>query len=105
MITLTAKIDLLSGDNKTLSLSSSNATANNISSPLGAVLGLKKEGKNYVWRSGSEKVTIRGNVWYHQYERVGGEAVDFVKKFYNKTYTSLQKNRIWRDVLLTFYIG
>ena len=46
MITLTAKIDLLSGDNKTLSLSSSNATENNISSPLGAVLGLKKEGKN-----------------------------------------------------------
>lgn len=48
---------------------------------------LKKEGKNYVWGSGSEKVTIRGNVWYHQYERVGGEAVDFVKRFYNKTYT------------------
>lgn len=47
---------------------------------------LKKEGKNYVWGSGSEKVTIRGNVWYHQYERIGGEAVDFVKKFYNKTY-------------------
>lgn len=47
---------------------------------------LKKEGKNYVWGSGSEKVTIRGNVWFHQYERVGGEAVDFVKKFYNKTY-------------------
>lgn len=47
---------------------------------------LKKEGKNYVWGSGSEKVTIRGNVWFHQYERVGGEAVDFVKRFYNKSY-------------------
>ncbi len=47
---------------------------------------LKKEGKNFVWGSGSEKVTIRGNVWFHQYERVGGEAVDFVKRFYNKTY-------------------
>lgn len=47
---------------------------------------LKKEGKNYVWGSGSEKVTIRENVWFHQYERVGGDAVDFVKKFYNKTY-------------------
>lgn len=44
---------------------------------------LKRSGKEYVWRDGSQKVTIRGNLWYHQYERIGGDAVDFVRWFYN----------------------
>lgn len=35
---------------------------------------------------GTQKVTIRGNLWFHQYERVGGDAVGFVRKFYNKEY-------------------
>ena len=35
---------------------------------------------------GGQKVTIRGNLWYHQYEQVGGDAVDFVRRFYNKSY-------------------
>ena len=47
---------------------------------------LKRSGKEYQWRNGSEKVTIRGNLWYHQYEEVGGDAIDFVRKFYNKNY-------------------
>ncbi len=47
---------------------------------------LKKEGKQYVWGSGSDKVSIKGNYWYHQYEQVGGDAVDFIKKFENKSY-------------------
>ena len=37
-------------------------------------------------RSGSEKVTVRGNLWFHQYEQVGGDAIDFVRRFYNKLY-------------------
>ena len=45
---------------------------------------LKRSGKEYQWRDGSEKVTIRGNLWYHQYEEVGGDAIDFVRKFYNR---------------------
>ena len=44
---------------------------------------LKRSGKEYVWRDGSEKVTVRGNLWFHQYERIGGDAVDFVRRFYN----------------------
>lgn len=44
---------------------------------------LKHSGKEYVWRDGSEKVTVRGNLWFHQYERIGGDAVDFVRQFYN----------------------
>lgn len=47
---------------------------------------LKKSGAEYQWRDGSDKVTIRGNLWYHQYEEVGGDAIDFVRKFYDKDY-------------------
>ena len=44
---------------------------------------LKRSGKEYVWRDGSDKVTVRGNLWFHHYERVGGDAVDFVRRFYH----------------------
>ena len=38
---------------------------------------LKRSGKEYEWRDGGAKVTVRGNLWYHQYEQVGGDAIDF----------------------------
>ena len=47
---------------------------------------LKRSGREYEWKDGSAKVTVRGNLWYHQYERVGGDAVDFVRRYYNKSY-------------------
>lgn len=47
---------------------------------------LKRSGKEYEWRDGSQKVTVRGNLWFHQYERVGGDAVDFVRKYMGKSY-------------------
>lgn len=47
---------------------------------------LKRSGSEYEWLDGTQKVTIRGNLWFHQYERVGGDAVGFVRKFYNKEY-------------------
>lgn len=47
---------------------------------------LKRSGSEYEWRDGSQKVTIRGNLWFHQYEREGGGAIDFIRRFYNKTY-------------------
>ena len=47
---------------------------------------LKHSGKEYEWRDGSEKVTVRGNLWYHQYDREGGDAIGFVKRFYHKSY-------------------
>ena len=46
MITLTAKINLLSGDNKALELGSDNLSGNNISSDLSSVVGVKKQGSN-----------------------------------------------------------
>ena len=47
---------------------------------------VKKSGSEYEWLDGSQKVTIRGHLWYHQYEQKGGDAVDFVRRFYNKEY-------------------
>lgn len=47
---------------------------------------LKRSGREYEWRDGSAKVTVRGNLWYHQYERTGGDTVGFVQRFYNKNY-------------------
>lgn len=47
---------------------------------------LKRSGSEYEWRDGSAKVTIRGNLWFHQYDRQGGDAIDFVRRFYNKSY-------------------
>ena len=34
---------------------------------------LKRSSSEYEWRDSSEKVTIRGNLWFHQYEQKGGE--------------------------------
>ncbi len=48
---------------------------------------VKKSGSEYEWLDGSQKVTIRGHLWYHQYEQKGGDAVDFVRRFYNKDYS------------------
>ena len=46
MITLTAKINLLSGDNTALSLGSDDLSGNNISSNLSDIVGVKKQGSN-----------------------------------------------------------
>ena len=47
---------------------------------------LKRSGREYEWKDGSAKVTIRGNLWFHQYDRQGGDAIDFVRRFMNKSY-------------------
>lgn len=44
---------------------------------------LKKSGKEFQWKDGSDKVTVRGNVWFNQYEEIGGDAVDFVRRYFN----------------------
>lgn len=47
---------------------------------------LKREGKSYAWMDNGQKVSIWGNRWFHQYERTGGNAIDFVRKYYNKSF-------------------
>lgn len=38
-------------------------------------------GTEYQWKCQGQKVTIRRNLWFHQYERVGGDAVGFLRHF------------------------
>lgn len=40
---------------------------------------LKRSGSEMEWKDGYQKITIRDNVWFHQYDRVGGDAIDFVR--------------------------
>ena len=47
---------------------------------------VKKSGTEYEWVDNGMKVSIRDNLWYHQYDHVGGDAISFVMRFYNKTY-------------------
>lgn len=47
---------------------------------------MRRSGSEYEWRDGAQKVTIRGNLWFNQYERVGGDAVDFVRRYYGMDY-------------------
>lgn len=46
---------------------------------------LKQCGSEMLWEAGG-RVTIRDNIWYSQYEQKGGNAVQFVQKYYNKSY-------------------
>jgi len=41
---------------------------------------LKRSGSEYEWKDGSAKVTVRGNLWFHQYDHEGGDAIDFGQK-------------------------
>lgn len=47
---------------------------------------LKRAGSEYEWQSDSGKVTIRGGLWYHQYEREGGDAIGFIQRYGNLTF-------------------
>ncbi len=47
---------------------------------------LKRSGSEYEWMDGSQKVTIRGHLWFHQYEQKGGDAISFVQRFMDKSY-------------------
>lgn len=47
---------------------------------------LKHSGTEYEWRSGTQKITIRGHVWFDHYEHIGGDAISFVQKFFNKSF-------------------
>lgn len=64
---------------------------------------LKRSGSEYEWKDGSQKVTLRGNLWFHQYDRVGGDAIDFVRRFYKQamnnktpTYTRIVKKPLFK---------
>ena len=47
---------------------------------------VKRSGSENMWLDHGQKVTIRGNLWFHQYEQVGGDTIDFACRFYNMEY-------------------
>ena len=47
---------------------------------------VKKVGSEYEWKDGDQTVSIKDNLWYHQYEQIGGNTVGFVRKFWGLTY-------------------
>ena len=47
---------------------------------------VRKSGTENMWLDHGQKVTIRGNLWFHQYEQVGGDAIDFACRFYGMDY-------------------
>lgn len=47
---------------------------------------VKRSGSEYEWKHCGAKITLRGNSWYHQYDRKGGYAIDFVRIFYECDY-------------------
>ena len=52
---------------------------------------LKREGSEYAWESPTGKVTIRGNEWFHQYERTGGKAIGFLMRFHEMEFAEAVK--------------
>ena len=60
---------------------------------------LKREGRGAVWMNGGEKVSIQGNLWYNQYTREGGDAIDFARRFFDCTdYPSAVRFLLGADV-------
>ena len=59
---------------------------------------VKQSGSEFVWINGTEKITIRRNLWFHQYDRVGGNAIDFVRRFYDKSYPEAMEYLLGEDV-------
>ena len=47
---------------------------------------VKRSGSEHEWSDNGRKVTIRGCVWFHQYDMTGGDAIDFVQRFFGKTF-------------------
>ena len=47
---------------------------------------VKRSGSEYEWSDNGRKVTIRGCVWFHQYDMTGGDAIDFAQRFFGKTF-------------------
>lgn len=44
---------------------------------------LKREGRGFIWMNECEKISIQGNLWYNQYTREGGDAIDFARRFFD----------------------
>lgn len=79
MITLTAKINILSGENSELTLASDNLSGNNISRNLNSIVGVKNNGKNpfILGASPLGSATLCENVNYYIGNQLSNENGEF----------------------------
>lgn len=52
---------------------------------------VKRVGTEYEWMDGDETVSIKNNLWFHQYERVGGTTISFVEKYFGLNFRNAVK--------------
>ncbi|PWJ70550.1 Toprim domain-containing protein [Ruminococcaceae bacterium R-25] len=52
---------------------------------------VKRVGTEYEWMDGDETVSIKDNLWFHQYERVGGTTISFVEKYFGLNFRDAVK--------------
>lgn len=52
---------------------------------------VKRVGREYEWMDGDETVSIKDNLWFHQYERVGGTTISFVEKYFGLSFRDAVK--------------
>ena len=97
MITLTAKINLLSGDNSKLQLGSDNLSGNNISRDLSKVVGVKKDGSN-PFIIGASKLgdgsTFSNGVDYFIGDHLSNENGDFAYTGRPKIFNCVKTNSV-----------
>lgn len=47
---------------------------------------VESAGSEYIWQHGGDKIYIRGGKWFNFYENEGGNAISFVRKFFDKNF-------------------
>ena len=47
---------------------------------------VKRVGSQFEWSDNGQTVSIKDNLWFHQYEQIGGNTVGFVQKFWGLSY-------------------
>ena len=47
---------------------------------------VKRVGSEYEWMDGNETVSIKNNLWFNQYERIGGTIISFVEKYFGLSF-------------------
>ena len=46
----------------------------------------KRAGSEYIWESSQGKVSVKGNRWYHHYDKEGGYVIGFFQRFFDMTF-------------------
>lgn len=59
---------------------------------------VKRVGREKVWDSPSGKVSLNGSVWYSQYEQVGGGAINFVRRYFGKSFPEAVRDLLGQSV-------